>query len=674
MLWSSIGSLRLAAATALLATTPAFAQSPGQVTGVVKDSTGAVLPGATVTVTGADGAKHEASTSPDGSYTVSGLPPGNYRVSAAHFGFRTVLQQSQSLPAGGTLTVDFTLETNLSEEITVTAMKREDLVRKVPFSMTATREETLRVRGATNIEDVAANVGGFTVQNLGPGQSQVAMRGVSSGQIARDQPGVKEQVGVYLDESLISMSLFTPDLDLFDTNRVEVLRGPQGTLFGAGSESGTVRYITNQPKLGTTQWFGELDGSTLQHGNQAGNVKFGFNVPLGEIAALRASAYYDALGGYIDSPGIKTTADGSIQPDPTTAQNNVNTGKRFGGRIAVKFAPTDNLSITPRFLYQKIEMDGWNRIDVYNILANPFTTNRPAVTLGDREQFIQIREPYTDKWYLGDLNINYDFGVAELTSITSYNVRDVLVVRDAGALTSSITGGSIGLSEPVYSLNAPLYDATGGGDPAVPNRKPATTFTQELRLSGTQDRFRWVLGGFYAHLNRDYGQDLPVTGFTALSGIPSRFSERHARAAGQSLLLQAVVQAGPVRHFRRGHRGAERPMGRHRRPALLPLQRRQAAALWRHLRRGREWRGRVATRQHEGRRRGPSVHRELQDRRHHEDQRPGLPRLPPGRHQRPPQLFPLHAAGPHHLRRPHQLERRDRLELRAGGEVEVPRG
>src|SRR5262249_18918269 len=227
------------------------------------------------------------------------------------------------------------------------------------------------------------------------------------------------------------------------------------------------------------------------------------------------------LGGYIDSPGIRTTGNGSIQPDPTTTQDNVNTGKRFGGRIAVKLAPTDKLSITPRFLYQKIEMDGWNRIDAYNILANPFTTTRPAVTLGDRELFIQLREPYTDKWYLGDLNVNYDFGVAELTSITSYNVRDILVVRDAGALTSSITGGSIGLPEKVYSLDAPLYDATGGGDPARPNRKPATTITQELRLSGTEDRFRWVLGGSYAPLTRDYGQDLPVTGFSALSGIPS---------------------------------------------------------------------------------------------------------------------------------------------------------
>ena len=128
----------------------------------------------------------------------------------------------------------------------------------VPFSVAAPTEEVLRARGVEDIEGVAANVGGFTVQNLGPGQSQVAMRGVSAGQIVRDQPGVKEQVGVYLDESVISLSLFTPDLDLFDTNRVEVLRGPQGTLFGSGSLSGTVRYITNQPELGVTKGFAEL--------------------------------------------------------------------------------------------------------------------------------------------------------------------------------------------------------------------------------------------------------------------------------------------------------------------------------------------------------------------------------------------------------------------------------
>ena len=142
-----------------------------------------------------------------------------------------------------------------SEELTVTARKREENLQEVPFSIVAPSEDVLRTRGVSNLEEIAANVAGFTVQNLGPGQSQVAMRGDAAGQIVRDQPGVKEQVGIYLDESVISLSLFTPDIDLFDMSRVEVLRGPQGTLFGSGSLAGTVRYITNQPEVGVSEGF-----------------------------------------------------------------------------------------------------------------------------------------------------------------------------------------------------------------------------------------------------------------------------------------------------------------------------------------------------------------------------------------------------------------------------------
>ena len=133
------------------------------------------------------------------------------------------------------------------EEIIVTATKRESSIQDVPFSINAQTQADIRRAGATDLEELSRNVAGLTVQNLGPGQSQVAIRGVSAGQIVRDQPGVKEQVGVYLDESVISLSLFTPDLDLYDLNRVETLRGPQGTLFGSGSVGGTIRYITNQP-------------------------------------------------------------------------------------------------------------------------------------------------------------------------------------------------------------------------------------------------------------------------------------------------------------------------------------------------------------------------------------------------------------------------------------------
>src|SRR5229473_3624806 len=139
------------------------------------------------------------------------------------------------------------------EEIVVTAQKRTGSVQDTPFSVSATSQEQIRNSGAENITDFARNVAGLTIADLGPGQSQVAIRGISSGQVIRDQPGVKEQVGVYLDESPISVALFTPDLELFDLDRFEVLRGPQGTLFGAGSEAGTVRYITRQPQLGKTE-------------------------------------------------------------------------------------------------------------------------------------------------------------------------------------------------------------------------------------------------------------------------------------------------------------------------------------------------------------------------------------------------------------------------------------
>src|SRR5258706_4851771 len=161
----------------------------------------------------------------------------------------------------------------VTEEMVVTARKREETVQEVPMSVAAPTESELRDRGAETIEDVSANVAGFSVQNLGPGQSQVAMRGVSSGQIVRDQPGVKEQVGVYLDESVVSLSLFTPDIDLFDMSRIEVLRGPQGTLFGSGSLSGTVRYITNQPEIGVTKAFAEVGIAGVRGGTPAGDVQ-----------------------------------------------------------------------------------------------------------------------------------------------------------------------------------------------------------------------------------------------------------------------------------------------------------------------------------------------------------------------------------------------------------------
>ncbi|HEX8379243.1 MAG TPA: TonB-dependent receptor plug domain-containing protein, partial [Allosphingosinicella sp.] len=223
--------------------------------------------------------------------------------------------------------------------IYVTATKRETTLLEVPFSINAQTEKDIQRLGAGTIEVLSRNVAGLNVQNLGPGQSQVSIRGVSAGQIIRDQPGVKEQVGVYLDESVVSLSLFQPDLDLFDLNRVETLRGPQGTLFGSGSVGGTIRYITNQPTVERVEGLVEGNLNLVGGDSLGGHLKGAVNAPLGDHAAVRAVAYHTEYAGFINA----RREGGAID-------ENVNDGRRTGGRIAVLLQPTPDISITPRLV------------------------------------------------------------------------------------------------------------------------------------------------------------------------------------------------------------------------------------------------------------------------------------------------------------------------------------
>jgi iron complex outermembrane receptor protein len=483
-----------ALAAVLLYGVPAAAQN-GRIRGTVRDGSGGPLAGVTIRAQAGAAAARRATTTSDGSYSIANLAPGSYAISASLPGLRTQSRQDVQVSADAEVVVDFVMQAVELEAVTVTAMLREQRLTEVPFSIAAPTEQALQLRGADNIEAIAANVAGFSVQNLGPGQSQVAMRGASSGQIARDQPGVKEQVGAYFDDSPVSLSLFTPDVDLFDVSRVEVLRGPQGTLFGAGSLAGTVRYISNQPQLGTSNTFGEVGGNWVDGGAPGSTAKIGVNVPLGERAALRAIGYSNRMGGWMDA----------VQPD-FTVDDDVNGSDRTGLRAALRLEPNDRFSITPRVFYQRVQADGWNRIDAFNILANPYTTTRRPVTLGERQLFTQINEPYTDDFLLADVSWRYSFSGVNLTSITSYTHRDILVVRDATALTGSVMGGTLGLSDRVYTLDAPLDDAT-----------KSKVWTQEVRLSGASPKLRWLVGGFYGSSKRDYGQSVVPVGVDSLA-------------------------------------------------------------------------------------------------------------------------------------------------------------
>ncbi|MBS0481900.1 MAG: TonB-dependent receptor [Proteobacteria bacterium] len=382
-----------------------------------------------------------------------------------------------------------------SNEIIVTATKRNETIQNVPFSIAALTAADIQKTGSTSLEDVSRNVAGLTVQNLGPGQSQVSVRGVSAGQIVRDQPGVKEQVGVYLDESVISLSLFTPDFDLFDLNRVETLRGPQGTLFGSGSVGGTVRYITNQPRLEKTEGTIEVGANVLAGGDWGYNAKGAINLPVGDKIAIRAVGYGEHFAGFINAIG-------------PAAGKNINDGERYGGRLSVLIQPVEGLRLTPRIVYQDIKTNGFNREEKYNLYYN--TLINAADVMPERTQYLKLREGFRDKTTLADLTLEADFAPSVmLTTVTSYVNRDILVSRDASALSGSVSVSpfaiALGMNPAAINLPSNLHDTT-----------KLRQWAQEVRLSSTgKAAFQWVVGGFYSFVDRKYEQRLPTPGYDA---------------------------------------------------------------------------------------------------------------------------------------------------------------
>ncbi|RDD80092.1 TonB-dependent receptor [Dyella tabacisoli] len=378
--------------------------------------------------------------------------------------------------------------------IVVTAAKREQDIQKVPISMAAYSGEQLERQGVNSLTDLARMAPALTVVSSGPGSNNLIIRGISS------SAGSAATVGYYLDDVPIAASsnaalLSTRgviDPSVFDIERVEVLRGPQGTIYGSSSMGGTIKYVTNQPDANSTEARIKTDLSGTYHGGFNGNLNGVLNLPLvQDKVGLRVSAYYRNDDGYIDRYPIDPK--NYLAADPNgKKKDNVNTFKTYGTRVALLIKPDDTLTITPSFIYQ------------YSRLGSPFTYDKVPANLQNPYQVRDIDETNVQKSTISNLAIHKQFRSVELMSSTSYFTRDVNIRDDSSKVIN-------------YFFGLPsVYPTTMYG--SYKNKE----FTQEVRATSTFDGpFQAIVGAFYHNVKAPLESSIPYpAGFNQTFNTP----------------------------------------------------------------------------------------------------------------------------------------------------------
>jgi outer membrane receptor protein involved in Fe transport len=401
------------------------------------------------------------------------------------------------LAPGATLAADAeeeaTVQPQQLQEVTVTANRRAESASKVPISLTALTQDTMDIKGIKDISDVARYTPGVKIDENQT--NQISIRGISS-------TGGSGTTGIYIDDVPIQVRDLGFNADdalvkIFDLDRVEVLRGPQGTLFGAGSEGGTVRYITNQPSLTKNSIYAKAETSYTQNGAMSYEAGIAAGGPVIDgTLGVRASAWYRRDGGWID------------RLDPTTlaiVDSNANHDDSVALRVAALWRPNDNLQVTPSIYFQ-------------HRARNDVTIYWPQYSNPDKDQYFSAnptarQEP--DNFYLPALNVSYDFGPVQLISTSAYFHRDEISGYDGTLYNLGYYQTLFDPAAPAApgSSYFPVLDGSGIHLPAqlANYRSPATVTNQqrniseELRLQSNDPNARvsWTAGVFYS-LNRQY--------------------------------------------------------------------------------------------------------------------------------------------------------------------------
>ena len=391
------------------------------------------------------------------------------------------------------------------QEIVVTATRHEEGLSKVPISVTALTQDAMDVRGIKDILDVARFTPGINIDNSGT--NNIAIRGIAS-------TGGAGTTGIYLDDTPIQMRAlaFNPDEALpqsFDLDRVEVLRGPQGTLFGAGSEGGTVRYITTQPSLTQSSIYSRNEISYTQGGEPSYETGIAGGMPIIDgTLGVRVSAWYRYDGGYID------------RIDPVslqTVQANANYTQTKLFRFAAVWAPSDHWKITPSYYYQDRYANDVQ--DYWPLYSNPG---------GDRYVDANpTQRTVPDTFYIPALKIEGDLGPVMLVSDTSYYHRKEQTGYDG-------TIYNLGFYQTFFGGTFPLIDGDGLHLPAGATnyRAPASidndqqNLTEEIRLQSSDPSARliWTTGLFFSSNRQHYLEQIhdPLLNelTTVAAGVP----------------------------------------------------------------------------------------------------------------------------------------------------------
>lgn len=394
------------------------------------------------------------------------------------------------------------------QDIVVTAQKREENLQDVPISIQALGTRKLDQLNISNFAQYSQLLPSVAFQSLQPGQTTVYMRGVASGGDG-NHSGSLPSVGVYLDEQPVTTIGGTLDVHVYDVARIESLAGPQGTLYGASSQAGTIRIITNKPDLNDFSGRVDAEVNTVEHGGQGGKLEGYVNLPLADMAALRVVGFYQRDAGYIDNvPGtrsfdVSATAT-PLAPGYTGTINNAafvkknfNTNEVYGGRAALKVDLDDSWTVTPTVIYQQMKSKG---IFGYDTRVGDLKVQR-FYPDNRKERFVQAALTIEGK--VGNWDITYAGAYLDRTTRSETDYTDYSEAYDS--LYSSVGG----LAGYFYFQNA--AGQTIDSRQFVIGKDHFKKLSQELRVSSPQDeRFRVFAGAFYQRQTNDIFQDYTV--------------------------------------------------------------------------------------------------------------------------------------------------------------------